>query len=87
MRRTMGRKPNQGGLPPDREADETADRVVASTARPAAVPKPKPGDARRARLAAALRANLRRRKSQARGRDATDPASPDSFKPDDEREP
>ena len=83
----MGQKPNQGGAPPDREADKTADGV-ASTAQPVAAPKPKSGEARKARLAAALRANLRRRKTQMRGRDAADPPpQPDSSKPDDEREP
>ncbi|WP_370288306.1 hypothetical protein [Siccirubricoccus soli] len=39
-------------------------------------PKPDSKAAREARLAAALRANLRRRKAQARGREVAQPSEP-----------
>jgi hypothetical protein len=51
---------------------------------------PDPGkDARAARLAAALKQNLKRRKAQARGRVADESAPPDPTpeRPDDEAEP
>jgi hypothetical protein len=41
---------------------------------PATPARPDPAEARRARLALAMRANLRRRKDQQRGRDARPPA-------------
>ena len=42
---------------------------------------PKPADDRAARLAEALRANLRRRKGQARDRDTDAPAAPPAEDP------
>lgn len=41
----------------------------------ARIKQPKPADRRQARLAAALRENLRKRKDQARSRDAAEPAA------------
>jgi hypothetical protein len=37
--------------------------------------QPKPSDRRQARLAAALRENLRKRKDQARGRETSEPSA------------